>query len=284
MATVEINGVELYYEQTGEGDRIVLTHGAWTDGRTWQAVTERLAGRFEVVTWDRRGHSRSGDGIGAGSCRQDAFDLAGLIEHLGADPVHVVGNSAGGNVVLNLVAIRDDLVRSAAVHEPGPFGLLVDTGDPELVALVEHEKTMTAHVEELIANGEHGEAARYFVEEIAVGPGAWEQFPEELRSIIAANAKTVPDDLRDGWDAGSVDLQALAVSPVPLLISSGTNSPRLEAAAAVELSGRVPTARFEVIEGAGHIPHRTYPDEYARMLTAFFDLVTADSTVPRNRS
>lgn len=107
MATAEINGVELYYEQVGEGDRMVLTHGAWTDGRTWHALTERLADRFEVITWDRRGHSRSGDGNGTGSCREDASDLAGLIEHLGG-PVHVVGNSAGGNVVLNLVAMRDD--------------------------------------------------------------------------------------------------------------------------------------------------------------------------------
>lgn len=284
MPTAEVSGVEFYYERAGEGDRIVLTHGAWTDGRTWQAATDRLADRFEVITWDRRGHSRSGDRTGAGSCRQDASDLAGLIEHLGGDPVHVVGNSAGGNVAFNLVAVRDDLVRSAAVHEPGPFGLLVEMGDPELVALVEHERTMTAHVEELIAAGEHREAARYFVEEIAVGPGAWGQFPEELRDIITANATTVPDDLRDGWDAESVDIAAVAVADVPILISSGSASPKMEAAAAVELSRRVPMARFEVIEGAGHIPHRTHPDEYARMLAAFIGSVTADSTVSGSRS
>ncbi len=283
MATVEINGVELYYEQAGEGDRIVLTHGAWTDGRTWQDVTKRLTDHFEVVTWDRRGHSRSGDGEGAGSCREDASDLAGLIEYLGGEPVHVVGNSAGGNVVLNLAAMRSDLVRSAAVHEPGPFGLIVTTGEPDLVALVQHEKTMTAHVEELIAVGEDREAAKFFVDEIAVGPGAWDQFPEELRSIITANAATVPDDLRDGWDAGSVDVEALAVSSVPILISSGTTSPKMEAAAAVELHRRLPAARLEMIEGAGHIPHRTHADHYTAMLTAFIDTVTADSTVSGSR-
>lgn len=284
MATAGINGVELYFERVGQGDRIVMTHGAWTDGRTWQAVTERLADRFEVVAWDRRGHSRSSDRAGAGSCRQDASDLAGLIEHLGGDPVHVVGNSAGGNVVLNLVATRDDLVRSVAVHEPGPFGLLVETDDPDLVALVEHEKTMTAQVEELIAAGKHRQAARYFVEEIAVGPGAWEQFPEELRDIITANATTVPDDLRDGWDVASVDIAAVSVADVPILISSGSASPKMEAAATVELSRRIPTARFETIKGAGHIPHRTHPDEYARMLTAFIDTVTAEATVAGSRS
>lgn len=283
MATVEINGVELYYEQVGEGDPIVLTHGAWTDGRTWQAVTERLADGFEVVTWDRRGHSRSGDGNGPGSCREDASDLAALIEQLGGGPVHVVGNSAGGNVVLNLVTDRGDLVRSAAVHEPGPFGLIAETGDPYFAALIEREKTMAAHVEELIAAGDHREAARYFVEEIAVGPGAWDQFPEELRSIITANADTVPDDLREVWDASSVDVEALSASSIPILISSGTDSPEMEAAAAVELGRRLPGARLEMMEGANHIPHRTHPDEYVALLTSFLDRVAADPTVSGSR-
>lgn len=284
MALVGVNGVELYYERVGEGDCIVLTHGAWTDGRTWQAVTERLANRFEVVTWDRRGHSRSAKGSGTGSCRQDASDLAGLIEHLGGSPVHVVGNSAGGNAVLNLVTMREDLVRSAAVHEPGPFGLLAETGEPELAALVRQERKLTAHVEELIESGDHEDAARYFIEEVAIGPGAWKQFSEELRSVIVSNAPTAPDDLHDGWDVDSVDVDALAVSPVPLLISSGTDSPELEAEAAVELNRRLPAARFEVIEGAGHVPHRTHPDDYTSMLTAFIDVVTADSTVSGSRS
>lgn len=283
MATAEINGVELYYEQFGEGDRIVMTHGSWTDGRTWEAVTERLSDDFEVVTWDRRGHSRSGDAEGPGSCREDASDLAGLIEHLGASPVHVVGNSAGGNVALNLVNIRGDLVRSAAVHEPGPFGILEESGDRHLVELVQHEKTLTAHVEKLIAAGEHREAGRYFVEEVAVGPGAWEQLPEEVRDVITANAATVPDDLREGWDVGSVDIEALSASSVPLLISSGTDSPKMEAAAAVELRRRLPAASLEMVEGGGHIPHRTHPDEYVALLTSFFDRVAANSTVPGSR-
>lgn len=274
MPTTEINGVELFYERAGDGDRIVLTHGAWTDGRTWQAVTERLVDRYEVVTWDRRGHSRSGDGDVTGSCREDAGDLAALIEHLGEEPAHAIGNSAGGNVVLNLVTMRPDLVSSAAVHEPGPFGLLADSHDPELVLRVEDEKILTDRVEDLIVAGENRAAARFFVENVAVGPGAWDQFPEELRRIIEANASTVPDDLRDGWDINSVDLDGLVTTSVPLLITTGTESPVLEAAAAEELARRVPGARLERISDAGHIPHRTHPDQYTRTVTSFVASMT----------
>lgn len=271
MATLKVNGVELFYERAGDGERVVLTHGAWGDGRTWQAVTGRLVDRFEVVIWDRRGHSRSRDGDGPGRVQEDAADLAALIEALGPDSVHAVGNSAGGNVVLNLIAMRPDLVKTAAVHEPGPFGLLGESEDPHLVEVMEREKQLTDDVERLISDGQARRAARYFVDQIAVGPGAWEHFPDELKTIMEANASTVADDIRDGWDADSVDIGALATTPVPLLISTGSESPELESSAAHELARRLPAARMVSLKGAGHIPHRTHPDDYATMLFDFME-------------
>lgn len=271
MTTLRVNDVELFYECAGEGELVVFTHGAWTDGRTWQAVTDRLVDRFEVVTWDRRGHSRSQDGIGPGSVQEDAADLAALIEAFGTDPVHVVGNSAGGSVVLNLVTMRPDLVETAAVHEPGPFGLLEGSEDPHLAEVLEREKQLTDEVERLISSGEPRRAIRFFVDQIALGPGAWEQLPEELKTLMAANASTVADDLRDGWDARSVDVDALAESPLPLLISAGSESPELERGAAHELARLLPTARLTVFPEAGHIPHRTHTDSYVAMLTNFIE-------------
>lgn len=270
MPHIRANGVELHFETEGDGDRVVLTHGAWTDGRTWRAVAARLKSDFEVVTWDRRGHSRSGDEDGPGSYRQDAADLAALIEGLGDTPVRLVGNSAGGTVTIQMVAQRPDLVRSAAVHEPGPIGLIGESGDPHLRRVLEEEMQQAAEVEEIIARGEFRLAAEHFVDQVAVGPGAWAEFPDEIRDIMVANASTVADDLRDAWDPGSVDLAALAASEVPLMISVGTESPESERAAAQELASRLTRARLVEMPGAGHIPHRTHVDPYVSLLTGFF--------------
>ena len=132
MPTVELNGVDLYYEMGGAGKRLVLTHGSWTDHTGWAPELRALTERFEVVTWDRRGHSRSQDGDHPGSRDEDAADLAALIEHLGGAPVHLVGNSYGSVVVLTLVAGRPELVASAVVHEPPLLDLLVGTADPAI--------------------------------------------------------------------------------------------------------------------------------------------------------
>ena len=77
MATTVVNGVELHYEVEGTGDCLVLTHGSWTDGSGWDRAVARLTGRYQVVVWDRRGHSRSQAGHGPGSRTEDAADLAG---------------------------------------------------------------------------------------------------------------------------------------------------------------------------------------------------------------
>jgi pimeloyl-ACP methyl ester carboxylesterase len=159
-----VHGVELYHEITGNGDPLVLTHGSWTDGSGWAPCVDRLAERYRVVVWDRRGHSRSEAGTGAGSRAEDAADLAALIEHLSAEPVHVAGDSYGAIVTLTLVTDRPDLVATAAVHEPPLFGLLEGTHDQALGSELAAAAADMEVVGGLIASGDHLGAAEHFIE------------------------------------------------------------------------------------------------------------------------
>jgi pimeloyl-ACP methyl ester carboxylesterase len=125
MSTVKINGLDLYCEQRGTGDPVVLVHGAWTDHHTWDRIGPVLARSFLVLTYDRRGHSRSVRPAGQGSIREDVADLAALLERFHLAPAHVVGNSFGGSIALRLASERPDLFRSLSVHEPPLRGLLL---------------------------------------------------------------------------------------------------------------------------------------------------------------
>jgi pimeloyl-ACP methyl ester carboxylesterase len=132
MAEIEVNGVRLRYELTGQGDGVVLVHGSWDDRHGFDAVAPDLAERFRVLAYDRRGHS---DGEGGGTLDDDVADLAALIEGLVLGPAHVVGHSRGGAVALRLAIARPELVRTVNVHEPPLFALLAD--HPEVRARLE---------------------------------------------------------------------------------------------------------------------------------------------------
>lgn len=266
MPIAHINGLNIFYHTAGSGEKVVLTHGSWTSSDTWQALTPLLADRYEVVAWDRRGHSRSEDGEAPGSWKEDASDLAALIEHLGDGPVHVVGNSSGGAIVLNLLAARPDLVKSAAVHEPGVFPLLEGIDDEALAA----ERAAMERVRDLLEAREYREAARYFVDEIAIGPGTWDGFPAELRDALEANAPTFLDELDEPFEIDSIDWDGLRRSNAPLLVTFGTESSHLERASTQALAQRV-TCELKAATHSGHIPHRTHPDAYASLLIDFFD-------------
>lgn len=268
MVTTRINGVKLHHETTGAGECLVLTHGSWTDGTGWDKAVARLSDRYQVVVWDRRGHSRSGNGTGAGSRAEDAADLAALIEHVSEEPVHVVGSSYGANITLTLVTTRPDLVLTAAVHEPPLFGLLDGTRDAALAAELASADTELAVVADLIRSGAHRNAAEHFIENVALGPGAWAQLPEQFRAVLEANAPTYLDELRDET-ALSIDGAALAATDVPVLLTHGTESRVLFPAVIAELKALLQDARVEVLYGAGHIPHATHTDKWAARLTRF---------------
>lgn len=125
MPVSVINGVRLYSEWCGEsGASVVLVHGSWGDHHNWDAVVPKLARTFQVLTYDRRGHSQSQRLVTQGSVEEDVADLAALITATNLVPVHVVGTSFGALIALKLAAARPDLFASLMVHEPPLIGLL----------------------------------------------------------------------------------------------------------------------------------------------------------------
>ena len=115
MATTTVNGVRLFYELSGTGETpLVLVHGSWDSHQVWDSVVPRLAREFRVLAYDRRGHSQSTRTDRPYSIREEAADLAALIEERGMAPAHVAGSSSGGSVALRLAASRPDLFRSLA--------------------------------------------------------------------------------------------------------------------------------------------------------------------------
>ena len=265
MATANVNGVRLRYEVTGrEGIPLVLVHGSWGSHHGWDLVVPGLAGSFQVVTYDRRGHSESERPAGQGSVREVVADVAALIEHLKLGPAWVIGNSFGASIALRLAGARADLLQGVIAHEPPLVGLL--TSEPSMAPMLEEVGKKMGAVIERIASGDHVGAAEQFVETVALGPGSWARLPHELQQTFVTNAPTFLDEARDPEQL-VFDLAWIRGFPHPLLLTMGDQSPPMFAPVIAKLGA----ARGEVaiFSGAGHIPHVTHPSAYVETVTAF---------------
>jgi pimeloyl-ACP methyl ester carboxylesterase len=127
MATIDVNGTTLYYEDTGAGSTgqtIAFSHGLLWGTELFAPQIAALRGRYRCIAWDHRGQGRSAADhrqcIGMELVWQDA---AMLLDALGAGRVHFCGLSMGGFVAMRMAARRPDLVRSLI--------LLETSSDPE---------------------------------------------------------------------------------------------------------------------------------------------------------
>ena len=275
MPTEQINGVELYYQLSGrEGDPLVLVHGSWGDHHNWDPVVPALASSFRVLTYDRRGHSQSERPAGQGSKREDAADLAALIEHLDLAPAHIVGSSFGASIVLRLASERPELFRSLSVHEPPLLGLLKDPSARDALQTSEERVQV---VIELLEAGQLESGARQFVETMMIGPGAWERLPEEVRQRLIFNAPTWLDENRDPeWK--ELDVELLAGFGPPALLMQGGQSGAFFAPIMDEVARALPEALRHTFPGAGHVPQASHPEEYVEVVTSFIHAAGAKAS------
>lgn len=269
MQKAVVNGIRLAYQLTGDGDvPIMAIHGSWSSHETWSQVVSRVAERFRVLTYDRRGHSASERPPGQGNQREDVADAAALIEQLGLAPSYVVGNSFGAEIALLLAAERPDLVRGVVAHEPAFVNLL--DGRAEFGPTFSEIEERIEAVLERIRSGDNAGAAELFAETVALGPGAWGQLPAQIQETWILNAPTFLDEENDP-DNGRVDVRSLERFSGPVLLTLGDQSPPMFEPIVRILAAAHPRAEVLTFPGAGHVPHVTHPNEFAEAITSFIE-------------
>ncbi|MGX2030948.1 alpha/beta fold hydrolase [Methylocaldum gracile] len=267
MAAANVNGVRLFYELQGSGEApLALVHGSWDSHRDWDLLVPRLVDSFRVLTYDRRGHSESTCPPGQGSVREDVADLAALIQDLGLAPAWVAGNSFGASIALRLAGERHDLLRGLIIHERPLFALLAD--DSAVAPMLEQVRQRVGGVVERIASGDHAGAAEQFVETVVLGPGSWAQLPPEYKKIMMDNAPTFLDEAKDPEQL-VFELEWIKEFTRPALLTLGDQSPPIFGPVVGKLAEAMPRAEVLKFPGAGHIPHATHPDVYAKAIIEF---------------
>jgi pimeloyl-ACP methyl ester carboxylesterase len=130
MGKVKIDSIELYYEEHGSGDPLLLIMGLAADSVAWMFQIPAFAERYRTIVFDNRGVGRSDKPPGPYSIHQMANDTAGLLDALGIERAHVVGVSMGGMIAQELALNHPQRVR----------GLVLACTYPEPDADVERQR------------------------------------------------------------------------------------------------------------------------------------------------
>lgn len=120
MPLANINGVDLFYDQTGSGEPIIFHHGYTGSHDSWDGVVERLQDRYQCTVMDCRGAGDSAHPEDGYTIAQMADDVIGMADHLGLYTFSYVGHSMGGVIGMQLGLEYADRLNQLILVTPAP--------------------------------------------------------------------------------------------------------------------------------------------------------------------
>lgn len=142
MPTSRVNGIDIYYEQSGEGRRLLFFNGSGASIESSAPLLSVFRARFQVLVHDQRGLGRTGVPPGPYSMSDYADDALALLDLVGWPSCRVIGVSFGGMVAQEFAVTAPDRVERLvlACTSPGGAG---NSSYPlhELVALDEASRS-----------------------------------------------------------------------------------------------------------------------------------------------
>ena len=165
---LEKEDVSIYYEVRGRGTPLILIHGVIVDADLYTKAAELLARYYQVITYDRRGNSRSTFKTTQKTTEENAprpfemedqvQDLLALMDALHIDDAFIVGQSAGAMIGQYFLQEYPEKVRHLIMYEPAIMGFLDDM--PNV-----HE--WTTQMKELIGKQKFNSALLQFAQKIS---------------------------------------------------------------------------------------------------------------------
>lgn len=289
--TVVVPGARLHVERAGDGPGLLLVSGGGGDAAAYEDVVPLLAKTFTVVTYDRRGNSRSPftDPDAPIDPATQADDAAAVLGHYGLERAYVFGNSSGAIMALEMVARHPGRLRGAVVHEPPLVQLL--PADSAERREIEHIGRLARDGHLMRAYAAFGamtlpDPPRMFLSPtgqavIAAGTHLMLAAGGLARKVTRREPDVMTRQLRNAeltmtrelpvfcFDY-QPDLAALAASTAPWCPATGRDSVGKPYYAPAHLLSKrlgVPCREFP----GGHVPYMQHPEEFTATLTTILE-------------
>jgi pimeloyl-ACP methyl ester carboxylesterase len=255
-----VRATSLLWQRTGTGEQLLLLHGLGSTSDDFAELVPRLSRKFEVLTVDLPGHGQSAPLDVTPTVGALTDLLESDLDRLGFDRVHVLGNSLGGRVALELA--RRHRARSVVAIAPSGMSLPAERVYQTLAMAGARVTLRRMHglIEPLsqwksgralLLAGLRARPARASSAEAQAVQGGFAESTGFWRMLWWTVVADVPTGLKD------VDCPVVLAQGTRDLLSGG-QTPRY--------LWLVPGSRFHPLVRAGHAPHSDSPDDIIRLI------------------
>ena len=259
MPKVRVNDIEVFYEDRGAGEPVILIMGLGGIGAAWGPQIPLFAREFRTIVPDLRGTGQTSVSETGYTVPQLAADVAGLLRALGAAPAHAVGISAGGAFAQWMALEHPDTVRSLTLAsswgKTDPYfhrlfeirkRVMLDLGHALAVDL----RTLFLHPPAYLR--EHWEEVREAEERLKTAPPDMAVTAKWMDMIIGHDVLSRLEDIRR-----------------PTAIVVGDRDAITPPYFSEELQRHIPGSVLRVIRDGGHLVHLEQPEAFFRIVRDF---------------
>jgi pimeloyl-ACP methyl ester carboxylesterase len=268
MPIAKVNGVNLYYEVTGEGFPLVLSHEFAGTYQSWEPQVRFFSRRYQVITYNHRGFPPSEVPEKASDYSQDILvkDLHQLLRSLSIKQAYVGGCSMGGNIALNFSLAHPEMTKALIIVATGAGTTGRETFEPKLEGLTQQIETEGWKV---VAEQYAQEPNR--VQLLRKNPRGWREFVDELAAHSDKGSVHLIREVIIKRPPISALESKLKQLKVPTLVMLGDEDDMCIDPALI-MKRHMPGAGLLILPQAGHAINLEEPDIFNR---AFLDFLTA---------
>ena len=240
-ARVKLGDITIYYEVQGQGEPLILLHGALSSANSWNNQIPVFSQQYRVIAFDSRGQGRTTDADVPISYHLMAEDTLRLMDYLEMDSAYIVGWSDGGIIGIDL-----------AIHHPERVKALVAYG-----ANTNPDGLQESFIAYLRDSSVSDIAKDYGAEYLGLSSQP-EHLPiviEKIRTMLL----TQPN----------FTLEELAGIRIPTLILDGDEDDVVRIDHTIAIAKAIPDAELILLPGVGHKAPDTNPAEWNKVVLEF---------------